>query len=40
MGELQYFGKSIDHAMKEMPDGNNRIQVLTMNSSPKNCCIN
>jgi hypothetical protein len=40
MGELQYFGKkSIDHAMKVMPDGNNRIQVVTMNSSPKNCCI-
>jgi exonuclease III len=40
MGELQYFGKkSIDHAMTVMPDGNNRIQVVTMNSSHKNCCI-
>ena len=40
MGELQYFGKkSTDHAMTVMPDGNNRIQVVTMNNSPKNCCI-
>jgi exonuclease III len=40
MGELQYFGKkSIDHAMTVMPDGNNHIQVVTMNSSPKNSCI-
>jgi hypothetical protein len=40
MGESQYVGKkSIDHAMTVMPDGNNRIQVVTMNCSHKNCCI-
>ena len=34
-----FWKKSIDHAMTVMPDGNNRIQVVTMNSSHKNCCI-